>query len=75
MASKGKMLVVECKTHLKDVMSGMPECKAGGSGAGYRLIEDLADMKLGLQGQDGSITWSLLISMAQDGEVEIVPGH
>jgi hypothetical protein len=56
-------------------MGGMPECRRlSGSGAGYRLIEDVADFDLGLEGQNGWMTWSLLISMVQDGTIEVVPG-
>ncbi len=72
--SDGRKLIAACKAHLLDVMSGMPECRPGGSGAGYRLIESLADFELGLRGQDGWMTWSLLIAMAQTGEIEVVPG-
>ena len=64
-----------CKDHLVDVMRGMPECQPEtGAGAGYRLIEDIADLDLHLDGQNGWMTWSLLIALVQEGRIEVVPG-
>lgn len=73
--SDGRRLIQTCKDHILSVMRGMPECQSGvGTGAGYRLIEDVADLDLGLEGQNGWMTWSLLIAMVQDGAIEVVPG-
>ena len=71
----GAQLIEELKAHVIETMEGMPECRPGiGPGAGYRLVEEISGLGLDLQGQDGWLSWSLLMSMAQDGVVEIVPG-
>jgi hypothetical protein len=70
----GDDLIGRCKHHLLETMRGMPECSPGGAGAGSRLIEEAADFDLGLRGQNGWLTWSLLISMVEEGDLEVAPG-
>ena len=63
------------KDHVLQTMSGMPECrKTFGDGAGSRRIEQIADLDLLLRAQNGWFTWSLLMSLLQDGRIELVPG-
>ena len=73
--SAGHRLIVACKDHLLETMRSLPECMAEtGKGAGYRSIEEAADFDLALGGQNGWLTWSLLMSLAEDDKVEVVPG-
>jgi hypothetical protein len=73
--TNGQQLIARCKDHVLEVMRALPECEAlTGSGLGYRAIEKEADFDLGLGAQNGYLTWSLLISLAEEGKVEVVPG-
>jgi hypothetical protein len=73
--SEGTRLVKACKEHVLKTMGSMPECAPNtGTGAGYRAIEQEADFDLQLDGQNGWLTWSLLIALAEEGKVEVVPG-
>lgn len=73
--STGTKLLQACKEHVLETMKNMPECAPrSGGGAGYRGIEQAADFDLALDGQNGWLTWSLLIALAEDGKVEVVPG-
>ncbi|HCF99017.1 MAG TPA: hypothetical protein DEV93_00570 [Chloroflexi bacterium] len=72
---RGKQLLVACKQHVLDTMQRMPECVPGiGRGAGNTDIQEAADLGLHLDRQDGWFTWSLLVSLINDGRVEVVPG-
>jgi len=73
--STGTNLIQACKDHVLATMKGMPECQPrSGQGAGYRSIEQEADFDLALDGQNGWLTWSLLIALTEAGKVEVVPG-
>jgi hypothetical protein len=73
--SQGTKLIDACKEHVLATMRLMPECRArSGQGAGYRLIEQTADFDLDLGGQNGWLTWSLIMALAQEGKAEVVPG-
>ena len=64
------------KSHVLAAMAQMPERKSGdGSGAGSRMIEEVAELDLGLRAQNGWFTWSLLMSLLQDGRIEAVPSR
>jgi len=71
----GKTLIRQLKEHVLSTMAGMPECaRNSGAGAGWRLIEEIAGLELRLERQDGWLTWSLIVSLVNDGLVEVVPG-
>ncbi len=71
----GQELLGELKSHVLETMKALEECEPGvGRGLGYRAIEQSADLDLGLAGHDGYLTWSLMISLVEDGWVEVVPG-
>lgn len=73
--TRGAELIDELKQHVLRTMRGMPECAPGtGRGAGYRLVEEVAGIQVGLQGQDGWLAWSILVGLVQDGAIEVVPG-
>ena len=73
--TSGPHLVATLKEHVLDTMRGMPECRREtGTGAGYRLIEEIAGLDVELQGQNGWLTWSLLMRLNQEGHIEVVPG-
>ena len=73
--STGAKLIEACKEHVLATMMVMPECAPrSGQGAGYRQIEQAADFDLDLGGQNGWLTWSLLIALTEGGKVEVVPG-
>ena len=56
-------------------MKDMPECSPkSGEGAGYSSIEQEANFDLALDGQNGWLTWSLLIALTEERKVEVVPG-
>jgi hypothetical protein len=56
-------------------MDGMPECKpCTGMGAGNALIEEIADIGLALEKQNGWLCWSILMSLEMEGLIEVVPG-
>jgi hypothetical protein len=73
---KGDEILQLAKEHVLQTMSTMPECrKTFGDGAGSRLIEQKGDLDLLLRAQNGWLTWSLLMSLLQEGRVELVQGN
>lgn len=71
MQSKGKKLISELKSHILEVMKGIPECQPGAKGVSYRVIQDLSGLDLNLPAQDGWLTWSILASLRDDGIIEL----
>ncbi len=67
----GKELVGRCKKHLLATMRKLPECAASGPGLRNKEIEKAADFSLDLPQQDGWLTWSLLMSLLEEGEVGV----
>jgi len=70
MRSQGKKLISELKSHVLEVVKGIPECQPGGKGVTYRDIQDLAGLDLNLPVQDGWLTWSILAALHEDGIIE-----
>jgi hypothetical protein len=72
----GDDILEGAKNHVLAAMARMPECKsADGTGAGSPTIEEVAQLDLGLKAQNGWFTWSLLMSLLQDGLIETVPNR
>lgn len=68
----GRRLVRELKAHVFRVMEQIDDCRPEGQGVSYRIIEELAGLGLKLPAQDGWVTWSLLASLVQSGEVDVI---
>lgn len=76
MEESGHKLIDALKTHVLETMSGIPECAVGGNGTTGRSIEELAGLGLDLPSQNGWLTWSILMSLVDDGKVEVLrPGR
>jgi len=72
----GDEILEGAKSHVLAAMAKMPECQwAEGTGAGSRTIEEVAELDLGLKAQNGWFTWSLLMSLLQDGRIETTPSR
>jgi hypothetical protein len=72
----GDDILDHAKRHVLAAMAQMPECKWGdGTGAGSRTIEEAAELDLGLKAHNGWFTWSILMSLLQDGRIETVPSR
>jgi hypothetical protein len=70
MQNDGKKLISKLKTHVLDTMKGIPECGPKGTGCSNTEIQDLAGLDLNLPAQDGWVTWSVLVSLAEENKVE-----
>ena len=73
--SSGQALIDLCKRHLVETLAALPECDADGPGLGQRAIEQAAGFDLNLPEYDGYFTWSLLVSLANEGNLDVLqPG-
>jgi len=72
MEDTGRRLMLELKRHVLRAMQQIGDCNQRGEGASYRVIQDLAGLRLDLPAHDGWLTWSLLASLVQDGQVDVV---
>lgn len=68
----GERLIEECKLHILRAMWSLPDCQAGGVGAGSYEIERATGFGLALSRQDNWFTWSLLQRMTRDRMIEKV---
>ena len=77
MQEKGKRLIRDLRRHVVHVMSGLAECRPGGSGASQAFIEDQSGIKVDLPKQRRWVIWTLLHSLQQDGSAENIgsPGR
>jgi hypothetical protein len=71
-ASRGEDLIDGLKAHVLETMRRMPDCAAGGPGRPNKDVEKAAGLALDLPRQDGWLTWSVLMRLALDGQVEFV---
>lgn len=74
MGIEGEKLVERCKQHVLATMRVLPECAPDASGLRSKDIEKEAGLALHLSEQDGWLTWSLLMSLASDGRVNVLRG-
>ena len=72
MQGRGAKLIEECKQHLLETMSRIPECSPDGSGARNADIELAAGLGLDLPVQNRWLTWSLLSSLELEGQIEVL---
>lgn len=68
----GQELIEQCKQHILEVMRNTPQCSPTGDGLGNRELEERCEFKLELPKQDGWFTWSVLMRMALDEQLDIV---
>ena len=69
---KGEEIIRLCRELVLGMMRDMPECQTGGAGASNKAIEEVAGLALNLPEQDGWLTWSIINSLIELGEVERV---
>lgn len=69
--ASGQALIALCKTHLIETMQSLPECAPDADGLGQKALEDAAGFALHLPEYDGYFTWSLLVSLANEGKVDV----
>lgn len=72
MEETGRRLILELKSHVLQAMQQIGDCNQDEEGASYRVIQDLAGLRLELPAHDGWLTWSLLASLVQDGQVDVI---
>ena len=72
MQSDGVKLIRELKKQVLSTMAGIKECSPNGHGCRGNEIEDLSGLKVELPAQNGWITWSILVSLAQENKVESI---
>ena len=68
----GQELIEQCKQHILGVMRATPQCAPTGDGLGNSEIEKRCELMLELPKHDGWFTWSLLMRMAIDEEIDVV---
>ena len=71
LADGGKLLE-KLRNHVIRTMRTLPECTPKGSGARSKEIERAARLDLQLTEHDGWLTWSLLMSLAEGGNIKIM---
>ena len=72
MKDTGQKLILELKNHILRTMEQIRDCSPEGTGVSYRIIQDHAGLRLELSAHDGWLTWSLLASLVQDGQVDVM---
>ena len=70
--ASGQELIEQCKQHILAVMRNTPQCSPTGDGLGSSEIAERCDLKLELPKHDGWFTWSFLMRMAIDEQLDIV---
>jgi hypothetical protein len=74
MSTEGEKLIARCKQHILAAMQGLPERAPNWAGLRSKEIEREAGLALNLPGQDGWLTWSILLSLVSGGEVQVLQG-
>jgi hypothetical protein len=69
---EGEKLIGECKQHVLATMVRLPGCGPNGPGLRSKDIEREAGLALNLPEQDGWLTWSILMSLASGGKVQVL---
>ena len=77
MQEGGKRLIRELKAHILEVMGQIDECQPEAEGVSYRMIQELAGLRLqGFSSESRWLTQALLSSLLWDTRVEVVrKGH
>ncbi|MGH9437384.1 MAG: hypothetical protein ACRD22_05670 [Terriglobia bacterium] len=70
--STGEKLLGDCKEHVIAIMRTLPPCQPGGDGLTNMQVEKAAGLGLNLPEQNGWLTWSLLMALAEEGKVKIL---
>ena len=69
-ATDGEKLIQQCQQHILATMRTLPECAQDGPGLRNKDIETAAGFALHLRRQDGWFTWSLVMSLVQEKEIQ-----
>ena len=72
MKDTGQRLILELKNHILRTMEQIGDCSPQGTGVSYRIIQDHAGLGLELPAHDGWLTWSVLASLVQDEQVDVI---